>query len=283
VVYLEVQVAQGHPSAAMLGTERMGAGVAVGPDRILTVHYLVLGASRVTVFGLDGRERRVTRIALDHDSGLALLSLEGVDLQPATLVSGKALLGAPVFLLTATSRDERKGATGHITSVGPFEAFWEYAIDRAIMTTAVNPGLAGAPLFDALGQVIATVSLGLTSVGRYSLAIPVELYLDRATELEAHGEARATPRRSWIGIYPLAQESEVILTGVVAGGPADTAGLSRGDSIVTVDGHPVSGLRELYEALWRRQPGEPITLQVLRGKDIRVVEVRSSDRYTFYR
>ena len=276
-------MAENHPSAAMLGTERVGAGVAVGPDRILTVHYLVLGATRVAVFGLDGRERKVSRVALDHDSGLALLSLERADLESAAIASGRAVVGTPVFLLTATSRSERKGATGHITSVGPFEAFWEYAIDRAIMTTAVNPGLAGAPLFDAVGRVIGVVSLGLTSVGRYSLAIPVDLYLERAADLEARGEGRVTPPRSWIGIYPLAQESEVILTGVVAGGPAEAAGLARGDAIVTVDGLPVSTLRQLYEALWRRQPGEPITLQVLRDEDIRAVEVRASDRYTFYR
>lgn len=283
MVYLEVQVAENHPSSAMLGTERMGAGVVVAPNRILTVHYLVLGASRVTVFGLDGRERAVGRVALDHDSGLAVLSVDGGALDPATLAPGVVRRGSPVFLLTATSRDERKGATGHVTSVGPFEAFWEYGIEGAIMTTAVNPGLAGAPLFDGRGHLVATVSLGLTSVGRYSLAIPVELYLDRENELEANGEARATPPRSWIGIYPLAHDGEIVLTGVVAGGPAESAGLARGDAIVTADGRPVCTLRELYEALWQRRPGDAITLQVLRDQDIRVVEVRSADRYSFYR
>jgi S1-C subfamily serine protease len=282
-VYLEVQVAENHPSAAMLGTERMGAGVAIGSDRILTVHYLVVGASEVAISALDGRERRASRVALDHDSGLALLSVEGPELQPATFAPGLAQRGSPVFILTATSRNERQGATGHITAVGPFEAFWEYAIDRAIMTTAANPGLAGAPLLDAAGRVVATVSLGLTSVGRYSLAVPVELYLERAEEIEERGEARATPHRAWLGVYPLVHEGEVVLTGVVASSPAEAAGLARGDAIVTVDGFPVSNLREIYDAIWRRQPGDAITLQVLRDQDIRVVEVRAGDRYSFYR
>ena len=127
------------------------------------------------------------------------------------------------------------------------------------------------------------VSLGLTTVGRYSLAIPVELYLERATEIEENGEARATPNRAWLGIYPLARDGEIVLTGIVAGGPAESAGLTRGDAIVTVDGSPVSTLRGLYQALWQRQPGDSVTLQVLRDQDIRVVEVRAGDRYLFYR
>ncbi len=47
---------EGHPSSAMLGTERMGAGVAVAPDRILTVHYLV--ARGLSCDGLRPRRAR---------------------------------------------------------------------------------------------------------------------------------------------------------------------------------------------------------------------------------
>src|SRR4030067_395743 len=69
--------------------------------------------------------------------------------------------GDPVFLLTCTGEKERRGASGHVTFVGPFEAFWEYMLDRAIMTTVVNPGLAGGPLYDARARVVGVVSLGL--------------------------------------------------------------------------------------------------------------------------
>ena len=49
----------------------MGAGIAIGPERVLTAHYLVLGASHVAVTALDGRANDTQRIALDHQSGLA--------------------------------------------------------------------------------------------------------------------------------------------------------------------------------------------------------------------
>ena len=141
--------------AAILGQERLGTGVAVGPDRILTAHYLVMGATRVEVTGFDGRERTVRRTAIDHTTGLALITLDGPALRTARLEeAAEAQPGLPVFLLTCARDGQRKATTGHVSAVGPFEAFWEYMLDRAIMTTAINPGLAGAPLFDLEGRLL---------------------------------------------------------------------------------------------------------------------------------
>src|SRR5688572_25088969 len=83
VVFLRSEVPAGHPSTAMLGTERLGTGVAVAADRVLTAHYLVLGAGRVEVACFDGRPRPVRRTVVDHESGLAVLTLDGPPLPPA--------------------------------------------------------------------------------------------------------------------------------------------------------------------------------------------------------
>ena len=164
----------------------MGAGVAVSGEHVLTAHYIVLGASRVELVGIDGRTREVEHIVLDHESGLALLTARQGDLEPARLGPEPELQpGDPVFLLTCTGEKERRGASGHVTFVGPFEAFWEYMLDRAIMTTMVNPGLAGGPLFDARARVVGVVSLGLAAVGRFSLAIPISMFLERRERLES--------------------------------------------------------------------------------------------------
>src|SRR4029079_10153142 len=171
--------------------------------------------------------------------------------------------------------------TGHVTQIGPFEAFWEYMLDGAIMTTAVNPGLAGAPLFDPRARASGVVTLGLAAVARYSLAIPIELYLRRRQEMDS---GRLVPAAyAWAGIYPQHQDGGVALTGVVPGGPAEKAGLQRGDVIVSVDGQPVSTLRELYDAIRRKGPGQSLSFQVLRDSAIRVMEVTGGDREVFYR
>ncbi len=116
----------------MLGDERMGVGVAVTPRAVLTAHYLVMGASSVHVGAFDGRERTVREAAVDHETGLALLHLDGPDLRPTPLApTGRLAAGDPVFLLTCQDENDRKGASGHVTMVGPFEAFWEYMLDQA--------------------------------------------------------------------------------------------------------------------------------------------------------
>jgi len=282
-VYLHAEIPATHPSAAILGEERMGAGIAVGPGQVLTAHYLVLGASAVEVTALDGRANRTQRIVLDHESGLALLTVERPELHPATLAINGAQPGMPIFLLTCTGEQERRGATGHVTSVGPFEAFWEYMLDDAIMTTAVNPGLAGGPLLDGQARVVGVVSLGLAAVARYSLAIPIDLFARRRALLESNEPMPAEERRAWIGFYPQGQEGGIAVTGVVPGGPADGAGLKRGDLVLSVDGQTVDSLRDLYLMLWRKRPGQTVDMQILRDETIRVVEILTGDRYEFYR
>jgi S1-C subfamily serine protease len=284
VTFLHATIPAEHPSAAILGEERMGAGVAVTSDHVLTAHYLVLGASSAEVVGLDGKPRPVTKISLDHDSGLALLAVEGAGFEPARLAGQDELRpGDPVFLLTCTGDKERRGASGHVSFVGPFEAFWEYMLDRAVMTTIVNPGLAGGPLLDARGRVAGVVSLGLAAVGRYTLAIPIRLFLERRERLEAGQPVPESERHAWIGFYPQANDDGIGISGVVPGGPAEAAGLQRGDLLLSVDGNAVRGLRPLYRALWRKKPGEVVGMQVLREEGIHVVEVVAGDRYEFYK
>jgi S1-C subfamily serine protease len=281
LVFVRAEIPARHPTASILGEERMGSGVAAGVDVVVTAHYLVLGARKIQLQGADGHKRTVRHTAIDHESGLAVLSVEGHPLRPAALAEGPVRPGTPIFMLTCTGEREWKGATGHVMQVGPFEAFWEYMLDGAIMTTAVNPGLAGAPLFDAHARTLGVVTLGLAAVGRYSLAIPIDLYLRRRQELDS-GQMMGSVH-AWVGVYPQNQDGGVALTGVVPGGPAEKSGLQRGDVILSVDGETVSTLRELYQAIRRKGPGQGLSFQVLRDSAIRVVEVTAGDRDVFYR
>src|SRR5882672_3223732 len=86
VVNLHTTVPRDHPSAAVLGEERMGSGVVVDEaGLILTVNYVVMGASTVQVSFLKGRRQKGEVIALDYETGLALVRVKRQGLRPAIL------------------------------------------------------------------------------------------------------------------------------------------------------------------------------------------------------
>jgi S1-C subfamily serine protease len=182
--------------------------------------------------------------------------------------------------MAAVGARDRKGATGVVTQVAPFETYWEYMLDRAILTTCVNPGLAGAPLLDLAGRVIGLVSLGLLAVGRSSVAVPMDLFWRHREELE--GLVPRRPARAWLGLYTQAAGGAVVVTGVVTGGPADRAGLKRGDVILSVEGQETPSLRTLYGCVQKRSPGDVVGLQVLRDSAILAVEVEAGERHAFF-
>ena len=282
LAFVHSRIPASHPSAAVLGEERMGVGVAIDGRHVLTAHYLLLGADSVELTFADGRARELVGTRIHHETGLGVAILEGPEAQPAALATAAATPGQPVFLLTCTEPNERKVATGHVSRVGPFEAFWEYMLDRAIMTTIVNPGLSGAPLFDRDGRLLGIVSLGIAAVGRYSLAIPIDLLVAHRAELLGEG-ARRGPARAWVGFYPHAHDGGVVVSGVISNGPAERAGLAGGDVVLSVDGHAVQTLRDLYRAIWKKQPGDALGFGVLREAAAHVIEVTAGDRDSFYR
>src|SRR5262245_31312374 len=81
IVNIHATVPKGHPSIRILGDERMGSGVVVEGGLILTVNYVVMGASVVEVAPLKGRRTRAEVVAMDYETGLAVLRPERQGLQ----------------------------------------------------------------------------------------------------------------------------------------------------------------------------------------------------------
>jgi S1-C subfamily serine protease len=241
----------------------------------------VLGAEHIEVVDGGGQTHAVRKVHVDHETGLALLTLDGAQIQAATLGTGdEAVPGAPVFLLASTNERGHKGATGLITRVGPFETYWEYMLDQAILTTCANPGLAGAPLFDQGGRVIGVVTLGLLAVGRASVAVPISLYWRYREELE--GLVPPRPARAWLGVYLQAMGDGTVVAGVVSDGPAEQAGLQQGDLVLSVNDEDASSLRSIYVSIQKRSPGEHLELKVMRASAIVSVDVLAASRDEFY-
>jgi S1-C subfamily serine protease len=276
---------QRHPSARILGTERMGSGAIIDAEGyILTVGYVVMGARTIEITLPDQQQYPATLLFQDFESGMAILQIPARDLPTVPIGRSTALKeGDKVIIVAATDQTQRMASPGFISALRPFDAYWEYMLDAAILTTAMNPGFGGGPLLDALGQMIGVLSLNLNSPTEMSLAIPIDLFHRVKDSLFTLGAVADRRPRPWVGIYTEAVEGGVAVIGLIPNGPASRAGIDVKDVILEVDSVEVSGRRELYEAMWRKRAGDELAFTVQRGEDIREIRVRSIDRAEYYR
>jgi len=284
IVNIHASVPKGHPSTRILGEERMGSGVVVEGGLILTVNYVVMGANIVEVAPLKGRRTRAEVVAQDYEVGLAVLRPKRQGLPAAPIGTIEPLeRGDPVIAIASPGVQEVRVNGGVVTYLGEFEEYWEYLLDRAIVSSASNPGVGGGGLFTLSGRVAGILYLNLNGISRSSLAIPTDCYRDHAEELLRYGRVVSRPKRAWLGMFAHGLEDGVIVAGTVPGGPGDKGGLKEGDLIVSLDAQEVSSRRELYMSLWRHEPGEQITLEVMRGNAVRRLELTGGDRAEFFK
>jgi S1-C subfamily serine protease len=284
-VDLHVTIPETHPSARNLGSERAGSGTIVDPDGyILTVHYVTVGASSITVTTTDGEQFPAQLAAQDQETGLALVKISGHELPFLRLAaSNSAKLGDPVVMIASAGQTRRRIADGYISSTEPYDGQWEYMIDKTIRVTTFNPGFGGGALANFRGELVGIVSLNLNDVGKFTLAIPVDYYRTYEQELKQYGQVRSRPRRPWLGLYPHPLAGHVVVGGVVPGGPAARHGLKEGDIILSVEKTEVRSRAELYHEMWKKRPGDRILFKILRDEQSLELEVIGGDRADRYR
>ena len=284
VVNIHATVPRQHPSTRILGDERMGSGLVVDASGlVLTVNYVVMGASVVDVAPLKGRRMRAEVIAQDFEIGLALLRVKRQGLPAAALATAMPARGDAVVAVASSGVREVRVSGGIVTYLGEFEAQWEYLLDHGIVSSASNPGPGGGGLFAMNGRAVGVLSLNLNEIARSSLAIPVECYREHAAELLRYGRVMSRPRRAWLGVFAHALDEGVIVAGIVPGGPGEKGGLREGDVIVSLDAQEVATRRELYLSLWRHEPGERLTFEIMRDNAVRRLEVTGGDRAEFFK
>jgi S1-C subfamily serine protease len=276
---------QRHPSARILGTERTGSGAIIdAAGHILTVGYVVMGARSIEITLHNQQQYPATLLYQDFESGIAILQTAARDLPTVPLGRSMSLKeGDTVIIVAATDQTQRMASPGFISALRPFEAYWEYMLDRAILTTAMNPGFGGGPLLNTFGQMVGVLSLNLNSPKEMSLAIPIDLFHAIKDGVFTFGQVAGRGPRPWLGIYTEAVEGGVAVIGLIPNGPASRAGIEVKDIILELDHVEVTARRELYEAMWKRRAGDELTLTLQRGEDIHEVRIASIDRAEFYR
>jgi S1-C subfamily serine protease len=283
-VSLNVQIPESHPSARNLGSERVGSGTIIEPDGyILTVHYVTVGASSIVVTLSDGEQHPASIVAQDQETGLSLLKISERGLPYLKLAAPDAVrLGQAVVMIGSSGQNSRRVSGGYVSSLDSYDGEWEYMIDKTIRITAFNPGFGGCTLANFRGELIGVVSLNLSEVGKFSLAIPIDYYRTYEQELKQYGQVRSRPRRPWLGVYTQPMAGHVVVGGLVPHGPAAKFGMRQGDIILSVEKNEIRSRQELYQEMWKKRPGERISFRILRDDqslDLEVVGGDRADRY----
>jgi S1-C subfamily serine protease len=266
---------------------RSGSGVVFAQNKVLTASHVLEREEDLSVETADGRTLTARFAGRDHSTDLAVLDVEGLDVEPAKPAEGDARVGQISLAVGSHSRGEGPRATlGVISAVGgPVRTRRGPRLERYIQTDATPyPGFSGGPLIDARGNVLGILVSGW---GRgAAFAIPADLALRTAGSLSERGSVK----RGYLGILSqpvrlpdgqrlgLTQRGGLLVVGVEDGSPAGRGGLIVGDILATLDGQPVEDTDDLLVLLAGDRVGRPVPVRLVRGGELAEVEITVGER-----
>ena len=266
-----------HVSTAIgLGTDRRGTGTIVSPDGlILTVHYLLLGAKNVIVTMPGGDQLEAKIVGKDYSTGIGLLKIDRKIPWVEVVSSEKCVIGQEAFTVSSLGGEKRCADCGIITYLGPFDAVWEFVLEKCVCVTAssLTIGMSGGPICNLQAQVVGISYLNFADLSRAILGVPGESFLAVRDELIKHGHRTTAVPRAWLGVLSYTLREHVVIAGVMPGGPGEKAGLQQGDLVISIDDTDVNDRRVLYQALGNHRPGENVNLKVLRNNRIYQLDI----------
>ena len=289
-----------------------GSGAIIDEDgTVLTNYHVIKGAKQLAVTLYDGSRYLADIIGTDPENDLALISFdpEGRELTVVPLGSSSNLqVGQMVLALGNPFGLERTLTTGVISGINrPLQNDDGYLLPDLIQTDAsINPGNSGGPLLSSSGLMIGINTMMLSpsagSVG-IGFAVPVDTAKRVIPDLVEYGRVR----RGWIDIKPvpvfpslavragLPIDYGILVSRTEPGGNAERAGIRGGrpsdfvtfggltvylggDVIVGIGDAQIRTIQDFYAALEPTNPGDVITVVLLRNESRQTVEVTLSER-----
>ena len=260
----------------------MGSGVIVRADGyILTNNHVVEGADTVSVDLTDGRTFKAKVVGTDPASDLAVLKIDGKNLQTLTLGDSDAVRVGDVVLAVGNPLGVGQTVTmGIVSAKGRATGTGDGSYEDFIQTDApINRGNSGGALVSTRGELIGINSQILSPSGGnigIGFSIPANMARNVMSQLIDHGAVR----RGRLGVTIQAITPELartlslpgtngaLVSDVEAGSPAAAAGVRRGDVITAINGAAVKNNNELRNEVAELLPGTQAKLTVLRdGKE----------------
>jgi serine protease Do len=288
-----------HTTARIVRQHAVGTGIIVDPDGyIITNAHVVEGAQRVRVMLPSPPAQSALELQPVHaeqildakvlgthkESDLALLKIEATHLPAVTLRSDVQVRQGELVFAIGSPEGLRSTVTMGVVSSLARQLDPDSAMAYIQTDAALNPGNSGGPLVDIDGNVIGINTLMLTEGGGsegLGFAIPAAIVNFDYRNLRKSGHVQ----RVEIGVRTqnitptlaaglgLARSWGAIISDVIAGGAAESAGLQVDDIVVAIDGRPILGTPDLMTALYLHPTDQVLKIEVLRGGDTRSVNV----------
>ncbi|RAB02524.1 trypsin-like peptidase domain-containing protein [Burkholderia multivorans] len=270
-----------------------GSGFIVSPDgAILTSAHVIGDATDATVRLANGREFRATVVAVDPQSDVAVLRIDGTRLPYVPIADAtRVRAGEPVMTIGAPD-GAGNTVTAGIVSATPRRLPDGSAFPFLQTDIAVNPDNSGGPVFDRAGNVVGIAMQVYTGADRYAsltFAIPIALSAKLRAQLQPPAQAARGSGANALGLdvqdvgaglaaaLGLPRASGALVDGVEAGSPAAVAGVRAGDVIVQFGDRPVAGAAELNDLAATLAPGEQAPMRLIRNRAPVVLTVAVND------
>jgi S1-C subfamily serine protease len=255
--------------------EGLGSGVVFTGDGFLLTNAHVVGrASTGTASFSDGTSVPFRVVGADPLSDLAVLRATGETPEPAELGEADRLVVGQLVVAVGNPLGLAGSVTaGVVSALGRSLPARGRVIEDVIQTdAALNPGNSGGALADADARVVG-INTAVAGVG-LGMAVPVNDTTRRIISALMHD---GKVRRAYLGLAMapgpvpaawrerLGRKTGLLIVQVVAGGPADRAGLRAGDLLLTVAGKPVAVSQDLQRLMFAEAIGRPLAITVMRN------------------
>jgi len=268
----------------------LGSGVIVRADGyILTNNHVIAQAEHIVVALHDGRRAEAKVIGTDPDTDLAVIKIE-LDKLPVLpfKLSGNEV-GDVVLAIGNPFGVGQTVTQGIISATGRSDLGINTYEDFIQTDAAINPGNSGGALIDVAGNLIG-VNTAIFSQSGGSLgigfAIPAKICQQVLNSILKDGRVV----RGWLGISLIpntmdedvlaAKPVGVVVADVLRDGPADAAGVKRGDKIIQVNNEQITSASHLINYVALQAPQSVIDLVIERDGKQQSMQVKVGERKT---
>lgn len=275
------------PGARNQKRTSLGSGIIVDGQKglVLTNAHVISGGDEIMIRLQDGREFPAKIKGMEPDFDIAVLEINDAPSLPSVALgdSSDLMPGETVIAIGNPFGFTHTVTTGVVSALNRSIRNQGGMLTELIQTdAAINPGNSGGPLLNLDGSLIG-VNTAIDARGEgIGFAIPVNKAKRVLQGLM--GGTRLTPL--WFGLMGdnvdqyaamalrLKEPGGLIVNRVIAGGPAEKAGIKEGDIVKSINSVPLRDKHDYVNALRNQTADNMVKVEILRNGKSQILNMK---------